>query len=73
MSKKTILTLTGFTLLLIGLLSLILSMVGLKLTYLAWMDKTGIGFLLKLLMVIIGFILIVLSRTDWERERSESQ
>lgn len=50
----------------LGFLALALSMVGIQLALLAWMDALGglFGFILKLLMVLGGFVIVYLSQTD---------
>lgn len=64
--NKTIQTTIGFLLLLFGALSIVLSLVGVKLTFLAWLDANPLfGFAIKLLMIIGGIVLAVLSSTNW--------
>ena len=73
--KKTIATLVGFLLFLFGFLSLVLSMIGLQLAFLAWLDLAGplVGFLARLVMILAGVILVMLAQTDWAKERAESR
>ena len=72
--KKNILTITGFLLFVLGFVSLVLSMIGVQLAILAWLDQLGalFGFLFRLGMILGGVIIVVLGQTDWERERRES-
>jgi hypothetical protein len=72
--KKNILTITGFLLFVLGFVSLVLSMIGVQLAILAWLDQPGplFGFLIRLGMILAGVIIVVLGQTDWERERRES-
>ncbi len=69
--KKAIMITAGFLLVGLGLLSLMLMLLGGRFTYLRWLDYWGplAGFVLKLLMVLAGFLLIFLSGIDWEKER----
>jgi hypothetical protein len=55
---------TGFLLLVFGLTSIVLQMVGVQWALLA--------FVVKILMIMGGVVLFVLARTDWDRERRES-
>ena len=60
---------SGFLLFIIGMLSLILSLIGIHFTFLRFLEYWGggIAFALKLLMVIAGFVLIYLSKTEYPR------
>jgi hypothetical protein len=63
-------TLAGFLLLAFGLMSIILSMVGLRISFLAFLDAPGplFGFVIKLVMAFSGVIIMTLARTDWASE-----
>lgn len=64
--NKTIQTALGFLLLLFGALSIVLSLVGIKLTFLVWLDVNPLlGFVIKLLMIIAGIVLAVLAKSNW--------
>lgn len=69
-NKKATITTIGFLLAGIGFLALILSIVGVKLSYLVWLDRPSalFGFVAKLLMVVFGFIMIYMGQTDLEQE-----
>ncbi len=73
--NKTLLTVAGFFLFTFGFLSLVLSMIGVQLAFLAWLDKIGalFAFIIRILMVLAGIILVALAQTDWARERAESR
>jgi hypothetical protein len=73
--NKTLLTVAGFFLFTFGFLSLVLSMIGVQLAFLAWLDKIGalFAFVIRILMVLAGIILVALAQTDWARERAESR
>ncbi|WP_099155506.1 hypothetical protein [Flavilitoribacter nigricans] len=72
MTENTRVTITtiGFLLAGVGFLALVLSIVGVKLSYLVWLDRMGalFGFVAKLAMVIIGFILVYVGKTDLDQE-----
>ncbi len=71
--KKGIWSLIGFLLIIIGITALVLSVVGVQLSFLTWIDKPGklAGFLARLFMIMSGFIIIVLTRTDWRQENED--
>lgn len=73
--NKTLLTVAGFLLFTFGFLSLVLSMIGVQLAFLAWLDKLGalFAFVTRIIMVLAGVLLVALAQTDWARERSESR
>ncbi len=68
--KKGIATLIGFILVGLGFLGVILSMIGIQFSFLTWIDGAGplVGFIARLLMIIIGFIIIYLSQGNLENE-----
>ena len=68
--SKAIYTSIGFILFILGFLALGLSLVGVQLSFLTWIDAPGrlFGFATRLLMIIGGIIIVVLTRTDWREE-----
>jgi len=66
--NKPIITFIGFFLLIAGMLNVTLLLVGVKLAPFVFLDFAGrgIGFLIKLLMIIIGIVLIVVSRSSFD-------
>ena len=68
--SKAIYTTIGFLLFVIGILALVLSLVGVQLSFLTWIDKPGrlFGFIVRLLMVFGGVVIVFLTRTDWREE-----
>lgn len=60
--------LLGFLLVGVGFLALVLSLIGLKLSYLTWLDAPGplFGFLMRIVMIVGGFIVIYLAQMDPE-------
>lgn len=71
-TSKTILTIIGFLIAGTGLLALILNLVGLKLSFLQWMDAGGrlLGLILQLVMSIAGFIMVYFGQTDLSQEEA---
>ena len=62
--KSGLFTLAGFLLLALGLLSIILSMVGVQFAFMSWMNTFGAGvaFVFKLLMIVFGIVMMYLAR-----------
>jgi hypothetical protein len=62
---RNILVAVGFILFILNALGLFLSLVGVKLMPLAWMDSLGQGFSLfgKMFMMILGIVIVVIART----------
>ena len=73
MTRRAAYFLAGFFLAGSGLYALILMLVGAQLSYLQWIDAAGgaLGFLGRLILIMVGAVLIVLGTTDWDRERRE--
>ena len=71
MNRQVILLVLGFLTAGAGLYALIVSLVGLDVTYLAWLRPYGglVAFLARLLLIMVGAVLIVLGTTNWDRER----
>lgn len=67
-TNKNWLTVLGFLLAGTGLFALILSFIGIQLSFLAWIDYPGklFGFVTRLLMIMVGIILIYLTQTKFE-------
>lgn len=63
-----LLTLVGFILAGLGFFALVLSVVGAKLSFLLWIDAWGayVGFVIRIMMILIGIIIIYLAQTDFE-------
>ena len=68
---RAIYTFVGFLLFLFGFMALALSLVGVQLTFLTWIDVPGklFGFVVRLLMILGGIVIVVLTRTDWREEK----
>lgn len=71
--KKTLWVTLGFLMFIIGFTALVLSMVGVKLSYLTWIDEFGglFGFLIRILMIIGGVVVVYLTVTDWRNQEDE--
>ena len=68
--KKGIYTLIGFLLFIIGGTALVLSLVGVKLSCLLWIDAAGglLGFIIRIVMMIGGIVIAVLSTGNWQED-----
>ena len=68
--SRAIYTFIGFLLFLFGFMALALSLVGVQLSFLTWIDAPGklFGFVIRLLMILSGIVIVVLTRTDWREE-----
>ena len=68
--KRGIYTLIGFVLVVVGIVALVLSVVGVKLSFLVFIDKPGptFGLVVRLMMIISGFVIAVLNTTNWKEE-----
>lgn len=64
--RSGIISILGFTLMALGFLSLLLGAVGLRFSFLAWMDAFGglTGFIIKMSMVLSGFAFLYVANTD---------
>lgn len=68
--KKGIFLTIGFLLFILGGTALVLSLVGVKLSFLTWIDAGGglLGFVIRLVMLIGGIVIAALANTDWRNE-----
>ena len=73
MNAKAVYAIIGFSLLIIGFLSLVLMLVGVQLSYLTWIDNLGrlTGFVIRLLMITGGIVMIVLTQSNWRNQEDE--
>ena len=71
---KGIYSLIGFILFILGFVALSLSLVGIRLSFLSFLDRISplFGFVVKLLMIVGGIVMVILARTDWEKENQET-
>ena len=65
--------LLGFALIIFGITAVILQMVGVHWYFLGWLEMGGrlFAFVAKILMVLVGMVLFIIARVDWEKERQE--
>jgi len=68
--KKALWLTTGFLLFILGFSSLVLSIVGVKIAFLTWLDVLGglFGLIAKILMIVVGIVIVYLTSTDWRAE-----
>ncbi len=66
--RKGLMTLLGFVLFFTGFLSIILGMIGVQFSFLTWLDYwgRGLGFLIRLIMILTGIVIIILDQSDAE-------
>lgn len=71
---KGIYSLIGFILFILGFVALSLSLVGINLSFLSFLDRISplFGFVIKLLMIVGGIVMVILARTDWEKENQNT-
>ncbi|MBK7871356.1 MAG: hypothetical protein IPJ74_12115 [Saprospiraceae bacterium] len=68
--NRGLVTLVGFLLAGTGFLALVLSLVGLQLSFLTWIDAPGrlFGFVARLAMILVGIVIIFLAQTNFKGE-----
>ena len=73
MRRSPWLTILGFGLVFLGFTAIFLNLVGIRYAFLTWLDAPGrtFGFALRLLLIIVGFVLLAIAQTDWDKERRE--
>lgn len=66
--KKQYQSVLGFIILALGVISLVLSLVGLKLDFLSFLYSRGIGFafLIHIIMIFGGAIILYMSKLSYE-------
>jgi len=71
--SKGLWTFFGFILFMVGFLALILSLVGVQLAFLTWIDSPSrlFGFVVRLMMILSGAVIIVIARGRWTEEGEE--
>jgi glucose uptake protein GlcU len=68
--NKSLFTTIGFLLFILGSSALVLSLVGVKFSFLLWLDAAGalVGFIARIVMMVSGIVLATLANTNWEDE-----
>ncbi|MEL6989149.1 MAG: hypothetical protein AAGK97_15155 [Bacteroidota bacterium] len=66
MKNKGIIITFGFLLFLFGFLALILSMIGVQLTFLRWIDSPGklFGLIIRIVMILSGIVMMYIARVN---------
>lgn len=66
MTKKEFLTVIAFILFILGFTSITLSLVGIRWSFLAWLDQIGVvfGTAIKVLMILAGIIILYLAQSS---------
>lgn len=67
---KGLFTFIGFLLFIYGMLAIVLSLIGAKLSFLVWLDAKSalFGFVMKIMMILSGVVIVYLARTDFSGE-----
>ena len=71
---RNILTLVGFLLFMLAAVSILISLVGLQVSFMQWMDAVAgrsVGFLLKILMLLAGVIIAFFSKYNFAKDDDE--
>lgn len=65
--KKAAWITVGFLMFILGFSALVLSLVGVKISFLTWIDYPGplFGFLTRIFMIIVGIVIVYMTTTDW--------
>lgn len=74
MKNKGLWMLLGFLLVIFGLTAIILQVIGTQWAFLQFLEAGGrlLAFVVKIILVMAGFIIYALASTDWDQERRES-
>lgn len=66
--------LLSFLLVVFGLTSIVMQMVGVRWAFMGFIESGGrlFAFLIKVLMLLSGIVLFIVSNIDWEKEREDS-
>ena len=73
MRRNPWLTILGFGFVFLGFTAIFLNLVGIRYAFLTWLDEGSrlVGFTIRLGIIIVGFVMLAIAQTDWERERRE--
>jgi len=62
--KSSVFTIIGFLMFFIGVIALVLSLIGLRLSFLSFVDDNAtVGLVVKLSLIIIGLMMVYLTKT----------
>lgn len=72
LKNATAITIIGFVLLFLGVMTLFLNVVGVDFILLEWLYRWNVtvSFIVRLLMIMAGIVLIYIGQTDWSREEA---
>lgn len=72
LKNATAITVTGFVLLFLGIMTLFLNLVGVDFVLLEWLYRWNVtvSFAIRLIMIMAGIVLIYIGQTDWSREEA---
>lgn len=72
LKNATAITIIGFVLLFLGVMTLFLNVVGVDFILLEWLYRWNVtvSFIVRLLMIMVGIVLIYIGQTDWSREEA---
>ncbi len=69
--KTAVLSVLGYLLFATGMIALILSLVGLRISFLSWLDQNPlVGLIIKILLVMFGLILMYYVRLQNEDSKN---
>ena len=70
LKNATTITVLGFILLFVGIVTLFLNVVGVDFILLEWLYRwnVGLSFAVRLVMIVVGIVLIYVGQTNWDRE-----
>ncbi|MCC7244944.1 MAG: hypothetical protein IT269_04665 [Saprospiraceae bacterium] len=73
MKNRTLLTISGFLLIILGITSIVMKIIGVHWVFLGFLEWGGslLSFILKLFMSVAGFVMIAAARINWEAEKRE--
>ncbi|WP_020570372.1 hypothetical protein [Neolewinella persica] len=72
LKNATTLTVIGFLLMFVGIVTFFLNVVGVDFILLEWLYRwnVAVSFVVRILMIIVGMVLIYVGQTDWDREEA---
>lgn len=70
LKHATTITVIGFLLFFVGIVSFVLNYVGVDLVFLDWLYRwnPAVSYAVRILMILVGLIMIYIGRTDWSVE-----
>jgi hypothetical protein len=72
LKHATTITVIGFILLITGVMTLVLNIVGVDFILFEWIYRwnVAVSFLFRFLLILAGFVMIYVGQTDWDREEA---